>query len=384
MKRLLFCACLLLCSFCNPSVNNNAKEHVPASRELADRVFQITGHERMTDSDFIGLSAYLDTAWEGKGSVVVLVGDADSIVFFRSIGPANVTTGERINDQSLCELASVSKQFTAEAMMILKSKGLLSYDDTLRKFFPELKYNAVTIRHLLTHTSGVPDYEDLLPYWDTSKIAFNKDVIALLADKNPPAFFKAGAQFQYSNTGYVLLASIVEKISGKKFNDFLTGEIFRPVGMVRSRIYNTRRSGEVIPNYCYGYIWDSGSNSYKLPDELPEYRFVYSADGIIGDGCVNSTAKEMFLWDRALHDHKILPAIEQDSAYIPARLNDGSLAEMNPQTNYGFGWMIEHNTASGLKIWHGGMWPGYMTINARMIDKDRTVICFITAEPPSK
>src|SRR5688572_5558074 len=152
----------------------------------------------------------------------VLVAEKGEIIYQGSFGKANIAADKDLNSSSIFELASVSKQFTAMGIMLLKKQGKLNYDDTLRKYFPELPYYTITVRHLLNHTSGLPDYMELFgKYWDSSKIAVNKDMIELLARHRPAVNFNPGERWEYSNTGYALLASIIEKASGKEFGKYL-------------------------------------------------------------------------------------------------------------------------------------------------------------------
>ena len=152
----------------------------------------------------------------------ILVAEKGKPIYQQSLGYADYNTKRMLNDSSVFELASVSKQFTAMGIMILKEKGLLGYEDNIRKYFPQLPYDNVTVRNLLTHTSGIPSYElQFEKNWDHKKIAFNKDIIDMLSQRKDTLFFKPGTKWRYSNTGYALLASIIEKVSGVSYNDFM-------------------------------------------------------------------------------------------------------------------------------------------------------------------
>ena len=146
----------------------------------------------------------------------ILVAKNGNIIYQQALGYADLNSKRLLNDSSVFELASLSKQFTAMGIMILKEKKLLSYDDNVKKFFPNFPYDNITIRNLLTHTSGLPGYEEQFEKkWDRKKIAFNKDVIDMLQQQKDTLLFKPGTKWQYSNTGFAVLASIIEKISGK-------------------------------------------------------------------------------------------------------------------------------------------------------------------------
>ncbi|MFN8342210.1 MAG: serine hydrolase domain-containing protein [Cyclobacteriaceae bacterium] len=300
----------------------------------------------------------------------VLVAEKGKIIYQHSFGYANFDTRAPLNDSSVFELASVSKQFTATAILLLQKDGKLSVGDSLRYFFPELPYHGITIHHLLTHTSGLPDYEELIPYhWDHKKIAFNKDMVALLASQKPAIYFKPGTRWQYSNTGFALLASIVEKVSGKSYNDFLLERIFQPLRMTHTRVYNSRRRGEVIPNYAYGFVWSDSLSRFMLPDSLKSFSYVYYMDGIVGDGTVNSTTGDLLKWDRAWRNATLL-----DTGTINSQLQyPHALADTASNMYYGYGVMVSKDTFGSL-IQHSGGWPGYSTQLARYTDDDLTII----------
>ena len=294
----------------------------------------------------------------GFNGNVLAAGDAFPF-YQRSFGYADFDTKRMLNDSSVFELASVSKQFTAMGIMICKERGLLGYEDNIRKFFPDLPYDNVTVRHLLTHTSGIPSYESQFEkFWDHKKIAFNKDVIEMLAKQKDSLFFKPGTRWQYSNTGYALLASIIEKVSGSTYNDFMAKNIFQPLGMRHTFIYNTRRStGKIPDNYALGFIYSEGAKKYILPDQDARTDMVYYLDGIAGDGCVNSTTGDLLKWENALLGHQLVTKASIDEMLSPlVRTSPGD------STNYyGFGVGVQPKTDHGKVISHTGGWPGYST-----------------------
>jgi CubicO group peptidase (beta-lactamase class C family) len=299
----------------------------------------------------------------------VLVAEKGNVIYQRSFGLSNYDTQQALNDSSLFELASVSKQFTATGILLLKEQGKLQLTDSLRAYFPNLPYSGITIHHLLTHTSGLPDYESTMTgKWDETKIAFNQDIITFLESKKPQIHFKPGAKWEYSNTAFVLLASIIEKVSGQSFQDFLSKNVFTPLNMKNSRVYNTRRSGEVIPNYAYGYLWSDSLKRYVLPDSLKEMKFVYWLDGIQGDGIINSTTRDLLKWDRGIVNHTIL-----SEAAINEMTSSHSLMDTLSKYYYGYGVMVGENQF-GKFVTHSGGWPGYSTNLSRYLEGDRTII----------
>ncbi len=302
----------------------------------------------------------------------VLVAKGGNIIYQQDLGYADFNSKRLLNDSSVFELASLSKQFTAMGIMILKEKKLLSYDDNIKKFFPDFPYDNITIRNLLTHTSGLPGYEEQFEKkWDRKKIAFNKDILEMLKQEKDTLFFKPGTSWKYCNTGFAVLAYIIEKVSGKSYNDFMAKNIFQPLGMTNTFIYNTRRStGKIPANYALGFVFSDSLKRYILPDSLKKFDLVYYLDGIVGDGCVNSTTGDLLKWDRALYTTKLVSKPTLDEMLSP-------LVQMSPRDStsfYGFGVMVQPKTPRGKVISHTGGWPGYATLLVRRVDIDETII----------
>ena len=302
----------------------------------------------------------------------VLVAEKGKIIYQDALGYADYNTKRMLDNNSVFELASLSKQFTAMGIMICKEKGLLSYNDNIIKFFPLFPYTNITVRHLLTHTSGLPGYEEQFEKsWDHKKIAYNKDILTMLSQEHDTLLFSPGKKWQYSNTGYALLAAIIEKVSGMSYADFMKANIFKPLGMEHTFIYNTRRSLKKIPNdYALGFVYSDSLHRYILPDSLGKFDYVYYLDGIVGDGCVNSTTGDLFKWDRALYGNKLVSKAALDEMLSP-------LVQMSPRDStsfYGFGVIVQPHTDKGKMITHSGGWPGYVTYITRFVDSNKTII----------
>lgn len=303
-----------------------------------------------------------------NGSVLVIDGGHE--VYKKHVGFSNFDGKELINDTSIFELASCSKQFTAMAIMILVQQGKLSYTDTIQKFIPNLPYNHITIENLLCHTSGLPDYMELLQkYWDKHKFATNNDVIDLFIKHKPKVYYAPNQTFDYSNTGYALLSVIIEKASGLSYAEFLDKHIFKPLGMKYTRVYNTRRSkNEKIDNYAYGYIYSDKLKKYVLPDSLTDYKYVIYMDAITGDGTVNTNVTDLALWDKALRENTLVQKNTLDKAFTPYQLKDGK------QSNYGYGQIIVNDGKSEKAVYHGGSWPGYSSFILHFIERETSII----------
>jgi CubicO group peptidase (beta-lactamase class C family) len=310
----------------------------------------------------------------------ILVAKSGNIVYNKSFGYRNYETKELLDTNSVFELESISKQFTAVAILQLIEKGKLKLSDSLRKFFPQLPYHNITIQNLLTHTSGLPLYDDeLREKWDHKKIAFNDDLINFLAVEKIPVHFEAGTKWEYCGTGYELLASVIERISGVSFNDYMRRDIFEPLGMKHTRIYNTRRSlKDTIPNYAFGYVYSDSLKKYVIPDSLEEYNYVFYLDGLVGDGQVNSTTGDLLIWDRALKNHLLLSEQMQNEMFSPHAIVDtaaGHYYGYGSTVYYGYGVDLGKDDELGRKyLAHGGDYPGYVTFLIRYPDDDVTII----------
>jgi CubicO group peptidase (beta-lactamase class C family) len=203
---------------------------------------------------------------------------------------------------------------------------------------------------------------------DKNKIHTNKDIIEIFSKLKPKVLFEPNQKFEYSNTGYALLASIVEIASKQTFADFLTKFIFKPLDMTNSFVYTRRMSPRQIDNYAFGYIYSDSLKSNILPDSLAETKIVYWLDGIVGDGTVNSTTSDLLKWDRALYTNKLCSQASIKEVFKPVNLLDKT------KSYYGFGWFIDLNKDYGTIVKHSGGWPGYVTFIDRHIVNDKTII----------
>jgi len=306
------------------------------------------------------IPAQIDTYMRGlyrqkKFNGVVLVADKGNIIYEKSFGFAQYQPRTPLTNDSLFNLASVSKEFTAMAIMMLKEQGRLQYDDDVRKYVPELPYSDITIRQLLHHTSGLPDYIELADKnWDSDKIMTNKDVLAILKQYKPAPLFKPGEKYEYSNTGYQLLASVVERVSGKRFPKFMHDAIFAPLGMTSTVVYTAAAMKPFAARRAYGY--DPKGRGYELDD-------MGYLDGIWGDGGIYSTVDDLLRWDQALYGKTLVSRKTLLEAFTPGRLNSGK------KTDYGFGWNIEEDS-----VWHDGSWVGFRTFIDRFLQSRKTII----------
>lgn len=301
-------------------------------------------------------------------SGVVLIAENGKPVYHKAFGYREFADQIPLQTSDIFELASVSKQFTAMIIMMLKEKGLLNYDDSVSKYL-EIPYKGITIRNLLTHTSGLPDYQEIMDKnWDKSKVAGNPDCIEYLNKYAPPKLFEPGEKYEYSNTGYLLLASIAEKTSGKDFIDMCCKWIFRKLKM-KSTDIRTLEEKKATKNFAIGHIYVEERNKWVRADSFPSSDYTIWLGNRKGPGRISSTAADLLKWDKALYTEKIIKQSTLQEAFMPMKLNDGSFS------NYGFGWMLRTDPPiAGKIVSHNGDNPGYKTQIIRYLDKKKTII----------
>lgn len=307
-----------------------------------------------TVSSIDALFAEYDKPGSPGASFAVI--DNGKVVFRKAYGSADIENKRAASTTTNYRLASVTKQFTAMAVMMLVDKGRFSLDTRLSDVLPGAPsyMHSVTIRHLMNHTSGIVDYEDLIPDSQTMQV-LDKDVLRVLQGIDS-VYFPPGAKFKYSNSGYSLLALVVEAVSRQPFAQFLKKNIFEPLGMNHTVAYENGIS--TVNNRAYGYSrTDSG---FARTDQS-----VTSA--VLGDGGVYSSVDDLFKWDQALYTESLVHASLFQEAVTPAQLNDGS------RTDYGFGWYVEPHQKSTW-FFHTGSTRGFRNAILRLPDQRFTVV----------
>lgn len=286
----------------------------------------------------------------------VLIGEKGKVLYKKAFGIANPQTLEQLTTNSAFNLASVSKQFYAMMIMMLKEQGKLNYDDRVQKYLPSFPYPTITIRHLMNQTSGLPEYFDIaagdMNLLDTLN---NQAMLDLLAAKKPALVFQPGEQWQYCNTNYTTLASILEKISGATVDKFFQQHIAGPLKLKNTYVYQIQLKSSP-PSRVFGLQFE---NQKPVMNDLMRF------DGIVGDGNVYSSVEDLYKWDQALYTDKLVKKSTFQEAITPGKLNNGE------PTKYGFGWFIDE---PGKTVSHTGGWVGFGTIIIRYIDKNRTIV----------
>jgi CubicO group peptidase (beta-lactamase class C family) len=300
-------------------------------------------------------------------SGVVLVADNGHAAYHKAFGFREFASGIPMQASDIFEMASISKTFTAMIIIMLKEKSKLNYDDLVEKYL-DIPYKGITIRHLLTHTGGLPDYQEIMDrQWDKTKVAGNEDILVYLNKYAPPKLFEPGSKYEYSNTGYVLLASIAEKTSGKDFIKLCRKWIFKPLKMSSTNI-RTLKEKRGTKTFAIGHIYVPQKQQYVRADSFPSSDYTIWLGNRKGPGRVSSTAADLLKWDQALYTNKLVNQSTLLEAFAPYKLSNDSL------TNYGFGWMLRTHPQSGKIVYHTGDNPGYENRFVRYTDTKKTII----------
>jgi CubicO group peptidase (beta-lactamase class C family) len=297
-----------------------------------------------------------EIAAQGPGAAVAIVKDG-SLLYSKGFGLANIEWGMPIAPDTVFALASITKPFTATAILLLEAQGKLHLDDLITVYvtdYPTHGYD-ITIKHLLTHTSGIKSYmslEEFGAYW--SKRDFSHEELIALS-KDLPLEFEPGTQFKYTNYSYILLGQIIEAVSGMSYEAFVQSQIFQPLGMKHSYIMSNE---SIIPHRASGYV--RAQEGYQHAEYL-NMQIEYAA------GELGSTVEDLARWDTALREYRLLDQATQERMYTPAQLLNGQ------RTDYGFGWGIVdyygHRVAE-----HLGVFDGFSAFIARFLDDATTII----------
>lgn len=362
MARIFFCFALVLLTVSVPSP-------LPAQSPESAR-------EKKIDAIFSGV-----TSPDAPG-LAVLVRQNGKTLFERGYGVRDFRTKARIDAHTNFRLASFTKQFTAMAIMLLVHDGKLRYDETLTEIFPNFpEYGkSITVRNLLNHVSGLPDYEDLMEakektsgaIWSPEKQIQDAEVLELLK-KEKAGRFAPGTSWSYSNSGYVVLGLIVAKASGKPYGEFLRERIFVPLKMNHTLVYQ-KGTNEVL-NRAFGHSKEN--DALKETDQS-------STSATLGDGGIYSNLEDLAKWDDALRNHTLLSEKEMQLALTPVKLNDGSEPHWPTEPNddnlhpgkpvsYGFGWFLDPYNGHP-RMWHTGSTMGFRTVIERFLGDNLTII----------
>jgi CubicO group peptidase (beta-lactamase class C family) len=311
---------------------------------------------------FRQLSNFFDTSLLNKGfNGGILIAKDGEVIYEKYSGKTDLRKNDSLTSNTAFHIASTSKTFTAIAILRMVEQGKLSLSDSLEKFFPDFPYPGITVRMLLSHRSGLPNYLyfmsnnkwGILPNkkWNR-QYATNQDVLKMMYDKKPDPTGRPDGRFNYSNTNYILLALIIEKISGKPFPLYMQENIFTPLQMNNTYVFTLKDTLTATPSFTNkGIFW--------------EYDFL---DAIYGDKNVYTTPQDLFKWDQALYTDQVISKSMQDTAFAPYSFEKPSVH------NYGLGWRLQILPNGKKVVYHFGKWHGSNAAFARLTDEKATII----------
>lgn len=328
---------------------------------LADYTAEINALiDSISDDRSVKVDKYFSNKFKrGVFNGNILFAEKGKVIISKSYGYAHVRNKEKLTSKHTFQLASASKPFTAIATLQLIEKGLLSFDDSVKKFFPEFPYSDIDIHQLLSHRSGMSQYthfcdrpDSIWPKKDST--ITNENVLQIMTDIVPLINYAPNKRYYYCNTNYLILASIIEKVSGTTFEQYLSDNIFIPLGMNSSVVYNrTNRDQLVLP--VQGY-------EGKIP-----WEDVY-LNGCVGDKGVYSSVDDLLKFDRALNANYLISDSLKTLAY------EGKSKTFKRIQNYGYGFRIKNHPKIGKIVFHTGWWKGFRIYFIKVMKNDRTII----------
>ncbi|MGB8193794.1 MAG: serine hydrolase domain-containing protein [Chitinophagaceae bacterium] len=337
------------------------------------------------------IDSFYSIQYRNQLNGTILLAENGTEVYRQSFGLADFRRNIPNSASTPFNLASISKVITATAILQLMEKGKLTLQDPFVQYFPSFPYPAITIRHLLTHTSGLPDlelYESIVKKYPDSIIT-NNSIIPALQSWQKPLAFEPGDKWRYCNTNFDLLALLVEKISRMPFSAYLDKYIFKPAGM-KSSFVNTHPAK---PKGAIAYVRPNWYTMDYVPaDSIERFRYInYNLGGLVGSTNIITTVSDMLLFDQAVFNTKLLKKTTLQLAFTPVKLNDGSTfyeASMDTMLgegkgSYGLGWDIFEQPGFGISVGHGGFNYGLATFYFHRLNPQQTIISFDNTASPA-
>ncbi len=286
----------------------------------------------------------------------VLLGEKGKVFYERYFGYGNKEKHALLNSQSASQLASTSKTFTGAAVLYLQQHNYLNIEDKVQFYLPSFPYGDITVKMLLNHRSGLPDYLKWYGQYvkDTRTPVYNDDILKLMVKHRPKPDFKANTAFKYSNSNYAILALVIEAVTDMKYADFMKRYIFEPLGMSHTFVYDPAYGLPGNAAISYKYNWT------REPDMF--------ADGVYGDKGIYSTVRDMYLWDQSFYQEKMLNNETLELAYGPCSFEKPGIK------NYGLGWRMLCFSSGNKIVYHNGWWHGNNTVFYRFIKENMTFI----------
>ncbi|WP_432713729.1 serine hydrolase domain-containing protein [Pedobacter sp.] len=357
-RNILVVAAMATLLFTNCS--SSSKDHIDPkvrteSDDKADSLL-VTFNPKNEDKFIASFVQNLHKKYGFNGNV--LVAKDGKILYQKAIGWADYLHRDSLKINSEFELASITKTFTGVAIMQLLEKGKLSLNDDVKKYYSNFPYDGVTIKLLLSHRSGMMNYVYFTDgIWkDKKKPMSNQDVMGLIATHKPPRYAQPDTRFHYNNSNYMVLASIIEKITGKTYADYMMQNVFKPAGMKNTHVYSTT----VYPKIPVDVVGHDRTWRYSVVQNF--------LDGPVGDKGIYSTLHDMVLYDNALRKGRLLTKASLDSAYT------GRNKAVNGHFNYGYGWRLFEGDKGRKVAYHTGWWHGFRHIYVRDLNQNIVVM----------
>lgn len=363
-KIVLLLPIIFLCSiltYCNENATSDTKFTI---KQLTKEEYLqnpskavIDIHDSIIQEKINALDCYFSKRVDSLGfNGAVLISYKGTPILEGYYGYANYNKKIKLNKSKTFQIASTSKTFTSGAILLLAQEGYLNLDDTIQKFFPNFPYQNITIRLLLNHRSGLPDYLDFSEkYWvNKNSYMSNDDVLNQLIKFKPKPLSNPNTAFKYNNTNFVLLALIIEKVSGYSYPEFMKKFFFEPLSMTNTYVFSPYRQLEKEVKGYSGKYWK-------------EDKIVYT-DGVYGDKGIYSTVSDLYKWDQALYTGKLIKPQILNLAFTPQSFE-------NPGTkNYGLGWRMRDQPDGNRIVYHNGWWHSFNTVFNRKINDGTCII----------
>lgn len=330
-----------------------ANEEKPIVEEIIEKKINKAHLEKAKELDKYFTRRHEKIGFNGT----VLFAEDGQVVYENSFGYADIRKKIENKIDTKFQIASATKPFTTYAIMLLKQKGELSYEDSVQHYFPEFPYKNISIRLLMIHKSGLPEYfyfADKL-WKDRQTPITNKDVINLMIEHHPQRYYLPDKKYNYINTNYCILAAIVEKITGKTFEDFMMENVFVPLEMNETFIYNKAHQKEV-ENVAIGY-----TRRRRVAEDT-------YLNGVVGDKGIYTTVEDMLKFDQALFNGNPVRSEILEEAFKPAH------KRLYIHDNYGFGWRINASDSTNKIVYHTGWWKGFRSYFIRQLGTRKTII----------
>ncbi len=356
MKRLTWILIMLIAGGWNCNTSSGSRQYI--AKDNSKQYFPPTpaplSKQKVREHNRVLTEFFQDKLIRRGFNGGIVIAKDGAILYEKYVGREDLRGTTAMTDSTSLHIASTSKTFTGMAVLRLAQESKLSLDDTLQKFFPGLPYPGITVQMLLNHRSGLPNYVYFVPNskWDKKKFVTNEDVLNILYTEKPYRSYAPGRRFNYSNTNYVLLAMIIEKVTGMSYSDYLSQQFFQPLGMNNTFVYSPADSARATPSFTgTGRFWDN--------DFL---------DHTYGDKNIYSTPRDLLKWDQAFYTNQLLSQEMLDSAFT-AYSN-----ERPSKHNYGLGWRLLSLPEGKKVVYHNGRWHGNNSAFARLVDEGVTII----------